>query len=285
MRFISLISGTLFFLFCQSCNRANKAQGNINGMQNVDTTIAEVGCVDAFFKSGSSVGDSTQIMVTDRNGKKMSLAEFIQFETEGEERLEAFFLKGLFDLDGDGKKELVLNTYTGGAHCCDEFLFFEPIGLNMYRFAASTIAGDVCPEEGNTFKFYFFQNLGYFFTCYACAYNTAGYLPISERAFVRFRYENGKLLVIPGDEKLKDNLMSNLSVLKKQPFAPLGEYDMDDGLRKEYAFTLAAFYFSFGKNMHETQKLFNEYYTFPDSAKVWKEFRESLLAIDKDNSF
>lgn len=61
--------------------------------------------------------------------------------------------------------------------------------------------------------------------------------------------------------------------------------DQDDGFRKEIALNLAVFYYSFGKNMLETQKLFNKYYKFPDTKKVWAAFVKNLGYIKKESDF
>jgi len=78
----------------------------------------------------------------------------------------------------------------------------------------------------------------------------------------------------------------NLGKLGELPFGKLDdELAMDDGLRKEVAMNLAVFYYSFGRNLSETQKLFDKYYRYPDAKKVWAAFTKSLLYIRKDNDF
>ncbi len=87
-------------------------------------------------------------------------------------------------------------------------------------------------------------------------------------------------------EMVLKTINDNLGKLGELPFGKLDdELAMDEGFRKEVAMNLAVFYYSFGKNMAETQKLFNKYYKYPDAKKVWTAFSKSLLYIKKDNDF
>ena len=92
--------------------------------------------------------------------------------------------------------------------------------------------------------------------------------------------------VIPGDKKLRNTINDNLGKLSELPFGKLDDQlAMDEGFRKEVAMNLAVFYYSFGRNMPETQKLFSKYYKYPDAKMVWTAFTKSLLFIKKDNDF
>jgi hypothetical protein len=136
------------------------------------------------------------------------------------------------------------------------------------------------------FEFSFDESFGYFFTCYACGYaDTSDAAPIPLRS-ITLRYNKGKITIVPGDKELRNTINDNLGKLGELPFGKLDdELAMDEGLRKEVAMNLAVFYYSFGRNMLETQKLFNKYYRYPDAAKVWTAFSKSLLYIKKDNDF
>ncbi|MBK7562360.1 MAG: hypothetical protein IPI68_12880 [Chitinophagaceae bacterium] len=161
---------------------------------------------------------------------------------------------GLIDLDKDGKKELVVMNYTGGAHCCDEFYFFKNIGPDKYQYVAKTFAGDVCVSDSNEFSYSFYQQLGYFFTCFACAYvDTSDGAPVEVRGII-LKYQKGKLTVVPGDQELRSIINDNLGKLGEQPYEkPDTAFGQDNGLRKEFAMNLAVFHFSFGRNILETQ--------------------------------
>ncbi len=192
----------------------------------------------------------------------------------------------LADLDNDGKKELLINNFTGGAHCCDEILIYKNIAVNKYQHVARLFAGHTVITPEKEFKFSFHENFGYFFTCYACSYtDTSDAAPLNV-ADLTLKYNKGKLSIVPGDAELKSIINDNLGKLGEQPYqTPDPELNQDDGLRKEIAFNLAAYYFSFGKNIVETQKLFNKYYKHKDAKAVWAAFVKQLNYMRTQNDF
>jgi hypothetical protein len=237
-------------------------------------------CYTQFFDQAKKIPAPASIQLT-KNGKMMTLANFQKGMLDGEEMHE-----GLVDLDGDGIEELVIYHNTGGAHCCDEFYFYANTAPNKYRFAGQTYAGDVCVTSTKEFLFDFYQQFGYFFTCFACSYTDstdAGLVPVRN---IVLKYSKGKLLVQPGDQELRSQVNDNLSKLGEQPYEKLeDETAQDNGLRKEFAINLAVFYYSFGRNMIETKKLFDKYYKFPDAKKVWAEFVRDLQHLRAVNIF
>ena len=192
----------------------------------------------------------------------------------------------LADLDKDGKKELLISNYTGGAHCCDEIYIFKNIAPNRYQHVVKFNAGNTSVNRNNEFGFNFYQHFGYFFTCYACAYtDTTDEAPI-ELHNILVKYNKGKVVVVPGGKELRNAIIDNLGKLGEQPYEKLeSDIDQDNGLRKEFAINLAVFYYSFGRNLTETQKLFNKYYKYPDAKKIWAAFVKQLQSIRKDNDF
>lgn len=241
-------------------------------------------CTKAFFGRSEKVESPAKILLVTKNLKTIKLSAFIASgSSQTGELLQDY---GLIDLDKDGKNELVIMNNTGGAHCCDEFYFFKNIGPNKYQYAAKTFAGDVCVSDNNIFAFNFYQQLGYFFTCFACGYtDTSDAAPVEVRGIL-LEYKKGKLTVIPGDQEMRSIINDNLGKLGEQPYEKLAtSIDQDNGLRKEFAMNLAVFYYSYGKNLPETQKLFNKYYKFPDAKKVWAEFIKQLQSIRKQNDF
>ncbi|MBS1654338.1 MAG: hypothetical protein JSU05_05780 [Bacteroidetes bacterium] len=234
-----------------------------------------------FFKRTDSIAHPGSIQLVLKNNKTESLKKFIQdLETEPE-----WIQSGLYDLDGDHKKELIINNFTGGAHCCDEYYFFKNIAPNKYQFAAKTFAGNIVINDSDEVIYDFYEQFGYFFTCYACAYeDSTGLLqPVSN---IVLKYKNGKLQVVQGDNDLRSQLKDNIAQLGEQPYQELKEeYDFDNGLRKELAINMAVYYFSFGKNLPEIKALFDKDYKHPDAGKVWTAFVQQLNAIKKDNNF
>ncbi|MEP6700830.1 MAG: hypothetical protein ABJA85_05925 [Bacteroidota bacterium] len=252
-------------------------------------------CTKAFFGRSEKIESPSKVVLVTKNMKTVKLSGFLAtiFSHSGEfinapstfkmPKLQDY---DLIDLDNDGKKELVIMNNTGGAHCCDEFYFFKNTGPDKYQFAAKTFAGDVCVSDNNIFAFNFYQQLGYFFTCFACGYtDTSDAAPVEVRGIL-LEYKKGKLTVIPGDQEMRSIINDNLGKLGEQPYEKLAtSIDQDNGLRKEFAMNLAVFYYSYGKNLPETQKLFNKYYKFPDAKKVWAEFIKQLQSIRKQNDF
>lgn len=253
-------------------------------IHNSDTDDEEPDCNDNFFKTCDPVPPKTILILKDK--KTVSLRNFFARYSGADTMLGISPLQGLKDLDHDGKKELVLYDYTGGAHCCDEFYVFKNIAPDKYQYVAKTFAGDVCITEKNEFIYSFYQQYGYFFTCFACGYQDTSDAAPRQVGSILLRYEKGKVGVIPGDQELKNTITDNLGKLKEQPYYKLqDEADQDDGLRKEFALNLAVYYYSFGKNLVQTKSLFDKYYRFPDAKIVWKEFVTILNGIKSDSDF
>jgi hypothetical protein len=190
------------------------------------------------------------------------------------------------DLDGDGKKELVITNYTGGAHCCDEIYFFKNIQGNKYQLTGKLFAGNTCIGDDNIITYDLYEQFGYFFTCYACSYPDSSETAPEEVQSIQLRYKNGKLNVIPGDQELRHLVLDNLGKLSERPFQPLdNDAAQDDGIRKAFALNLAVYHFSFGRNLVATKKIFDSYYKFPDAKKLWLAFTKILATIPNESSF
>jgi hypothetical protein len=245
-----------------------------------DTSDITEGCTTNFFERSEGIQSPAKIILMTKSGKTMTMSSFLKAQTYAD------IQHGLADLDNDGKKELIINDFTGGAHCCDEFFIFKNIASNKYQYVAKTFAGNVCVTGKNEFLYNFYELFGYFFTCYACTYeDTTDTAPIQLHNIV-LKYNKGKLLVVQGDNELRSQINDNLSKLGEQPYQKLqDDADQDNGLRKEFAFNLAVFFYSFGRNMIETKKLFDKYYKYPDAKKVWSAFGSQLQFIRKDNDF
>ncbi|MCC7402213.1 MAG: hypothetical protein IT214_12085 [Chitinophagaceae bacterium] len=254
--------------------------------QEQDTTIDMLDDLGVFFSGCDTVANQAKTTLIMKNGKTVSLENI--FRSEGDDLSGIGKQYGLKDLDGDGTKELVLFNYTGGAHCCDELYVFKYVSPGKYRYAVKTFAGDVNITPQNEFVYHFYEQYGYFFTCFACGYeDSSDTAPLPVHSIL-LRYDKGRLKVIPGDTELKNTINDNLGKLREQPYQKVtggDDIDFDNGLRKEFALNLAVYYFSFGKNINSTKAVFDKYYTFPDAKEVWKEFREILKGIESDNDF
>jgi len=239
-------------------------------------------CYETFFNSAVKIKNANSIKLQ-LNKREQSMASYIKQNVSGLEQRTA-----LQDLDGDGKAELVIYNFTGGAHCCDEFYFFKAVGANKYAPTGKLFAGNTC-ITGNTFLFDFAEPFGYFYTCYACELegkkNRSG--DRYERlANISLKYKAGKLLTNQGDAALKEKLLRNLRYIKSLGWdGGIKPGEFDDGRRKALAQSLAVYYFSFGKNASELKTVFTTYYPFKDASVVWKEFSELLTNLQSQNSF
>src|SRR6266516_2391209 len=72
----------------------------------------EEDCTTNFFERSESIKSPAKIILVNKSGKTMTMASFLKAQTYAD------IQHGLADLDNDGKKELIINDYTGGAHCC-----------------------------------------------------------------------------------------------------------------------------------------------------------------------
>jgi len=265
----------------------------VNGLaQQPDSSGNEMDCIDRFFSSCKPIGKSDRTKLILKNKKTVSLKQFIKdFNPDamrGNIEMSAIYEHaGFKDLDSSGSPELVIYNFTGGAHCCDEFYFFKNTAPGIFQFTAKMYAGDVCPTQKNEFEYGFSQMFGYFFTCFACSiWEDSTVTGLQYSGSIKLRYKMGRLEVVPGRADDLARIKTNLGILKKQPYVKMeDDYDQDNGLRKEFAYNLAAYYYSFGKSRAETRKLFDAYYHFPDAAKVWKEFVQTLDAVKEANDF
>lgn len=271
-----------FFLFAFSALQAQVPDTGFVMYQKDSAIIPETNATIIFFQENErlTAAQSAKTFIVTKSRRTLSLAKF---------RKEANLLSAdivLADLDNDGKKELLMYNFTGGAHCCDEIYIFKNIAPDKYQYVVKMFGGHTVINAANELEFTFTESFGYFFTCYGCRYadTTDGAPLFLDR--ITLKYNKGKCTVVPGDTELKSIINDNLAKLGEQPYEKLAdEPAMDEGLRKEVAINLVIFYYSFGRNLTETQKLFNKYYKHPDAKKVWDVFTKNLGDIKKGNDF
>jgi hypothetical protein len=238
-----------------------------------------------FFQEAEKTKTPDKTILITKTKKALSLKKFLNTLNGGIMDAPLYADHGFTDLDGDGKKELLIWNFTGGAHCCDEIYIFKNIAANKYQHAAKMFAGHTVINEKNEFEYNLNENFGYFFTCYACGYADKSDAAPIDVSSIPLRYKAGKLVAIPGDAELKSIINDNLAKLGEQPFVKVNNADFDEGLRKEFAFNLARYYYSFSKSMAATQQLFNKYYKYPDAKKVWASFVKQLAYMKSKNDF
>jgi hypothetical protein len=259
----------------------SSAQAQEDHVLHARDSVLEKECYQRYFEMADQVLHPEKITVVTKSGRVQKLPAFKKSIDTGNRSIAC-----LSDLDNDGKQELLVWNYTGGAHCCDEFYIFKNTGPDKYQFAAKIFSGNVCMAENHSIFFDFYEYFGYFYTCFTCAYtDTSESAPIPVHN-IELRYEKGRLRVIPGEKDFRTVITDNLEKLGEQSYRPLpNETDHDNGLRKEFALNLAVYYYTFGKNLTATKRLFDKYYRFPDAAKVWTSFTRVLNNIKRENSF
>lgn len=233
----------------------------------------------SYFQSGEKLADPGKVIVVTAAKKTMTLASLLSnSKLTSAEHVVA-------DLDDDGKKELlVLNFTDGSAGWEDEIWVYRQTGPNKFQYTAKLLGGltVLTPEED--FVFSLKGPFEKFFTCLPCNFkDTSDAAPIPLRE-ISVRYNKGKWLLPKGDQELRSIIQHNLGKLGENIPAvdPNGH---DDGTRKEIAFNLAVFYYSFGKNLTATKALFTKYYKASDALKVWLAFSKKLQLIGTRVSF
>jgi hypothetical protein len=284
MQVIQKIFSGIFLIFSFS---ALHAQKDSVMYQRDSAVVPETNPTVLFFQQGEKTTTPNKIFLVTKARKTMTMTGFLKTLVIIEGTSSPSSIDYCFaDLDNDGKKELVISNYTGGAHCCDEIYIFKNVAPNRYQHVAKFYAGNTSVTKNNEFVYNLYEQFGYFFTCYACAYSdTSDAAPIQLRD-IMLKYNKGKIIMVQGDKEMRSTLLDNLGKLSEQPYEKLADdHAQDNGLRKEFAINLAMFYYSYGKNIAETQQLFNKFYKYPDAKKVWAAFTNQLQYMKKDNDF
>lgn len=275
----------LAILAVASCNnnttdkKASQADSLATTTDRNDDSLVYEDCYEKFFKGGAPFADSGKVLLTLKNGSPVTLKQF--FAEDSSSKYSRYTLKSI---DNDTIPELITYNYTGGAHCCDEITIFSR-DTKGYRFRAKLYGGFACIDPvTNIFTYSLNETLGYFFGCYACGFSDSakGFTTLRE---IHLRYNNGKFEIQPYSADDQKKLLHNLQILHDHGYEELQDGMMDSGWRKELAMNIAVWHYNNGKNWKETQKLFDQYYTFKDAAKVWKEFYGTLHDAEKQNSF
>lgn len=242
--------------------------------------VTETDPTTDFFQHGERITFSTKTLLITKTGKIIRLQAWLKDQDM------RYSDHTLADLDNDGKKELLVSNFTGGAHCCDEIYIFKNTGVNKFQYIVKLFAGNTEITKEKKFIYNFHEQLGYFFTCFACSYDdTSKTAPVPVHS-ITLKYTKGKLAILPGDKQLRNTINDNLAKLGAQPYEKPDDYiGQDNGLRKEIAMNLAVFYYSFGRSLPETQKLFYNYYKHSDAKKIWIAFVKNLNYIKSDNDF
>lgn len=242
-------------------------------------------CYEKFFKGGPQITDSDKVMLLLKNGSQVSLKKFFSTDTtfKSGDFMSKYARCIVKSIDGDTMPELVIYNYTGGAHCCDEITVFAK-DKKGYNFKARLYGGFACVDPAtNIFTYSFNETLGYFFGCYACGFSDSvhDFNTIRE---IQLCYVKGKFEVQRYSADDEKQLLHNLQVLHDHGYEEMQDGMMDNGWRKEFAMNFAVWHYNNGKNWDATRKLFDQYYTFKDAAKIWKEFYSTLKDAEKQST-
>ena len=259
----------IFFL---ACNNASKKEVSTN-ISPSDSSIQKEGPQVNF----AAITDSSKLMVLKKDGKTITYPAYKQLFIA-----EATFTQPSFtqqDIDGDGSKEIVVASYTGGAHCCDVTTILTRTADNEMKEVFDFTGGTYISKDTLTLSF--FEALGYFHTCYACAVEYPGNLD----AAVRLRFSKGIFSYLPSVEKDNGVIIESLKFLQTKGIPDKdsdGADGFDDGTRKAYAFNLVAYYYNNGRDLVKTKQLFDQYYTHKDKETIWKDLSRYIAGFDED---
>lgn len=277
-----LVCMALFFL-ATGCNEHSEKKAGPAANDSTDISLFDsIGyesCYEDFFKGIARFKDSNSAYLLLDDGKRVSLPQFFK-----DEFMSTVSYYGKKDIDGDGTAELIIFNYTGGAHCCDEYYFFKQKNEEEFEYKAHITGGQACiAANSNRISYSLNELLGYFFSCYACEFTDSSGNFKSMRD-IHLKYVDSALEIIPYDNVAEQQNLANLESLTKHGYEKVEDL-MDNGWRKEFAMNFAVWYYNHHKNWESTKDLFNKYYKFPDSARVWKEFYRTLREAEKENSF
>ena len=286
MQIVRLIILLVTIVIIVSCNNDDAAKrvikadkGTVHNSYEDTGNIDFNSCYENFFKGLPRFRDSSIAYLVWKNKERKRLTQFFKDEFMG-----TVSQYGKKDLDGDGTMELIIFNYTGGAHCCDEYYIFSEKKEQEFEYKAHITGGQACIDAtSNRISYSLSETLGYFFSCFACgmADTTGVFKTLRE---IQLKYAGSTLQVVTYDSLLAKQNISNLEVLKKNGFEKITGL-MDNGWRKEFAINIAIWHYNHGKNWKLTKLLFDKYYTFKDSPKVWKEFYRTMSEAAKENDF
>jgi hypothetical protein len=195
------------------------------------------------------------------------LADYKDKLREAGARFEGYTLA---DIDSDGTSELLLNVYSGGAHCCSELIVLRQIAPDTFR-SVHTFNNQYTVLAGDEVHDYVMPD--YYHTCHACWQRYQRLLdPVA-----RYRLKDSHFFLAPALENIDTTLfVSELSRLSTIPIPQLkSQYDQDSGERAAYASVLLAYYY-YTYDLNTTKRWFTKYYLASDAEQIWAEL-ESLM--------
>ena len=183
------------------------------------------------------------------------------------------------DIDNDFIPELETRYFTGGAHCCFVYNIFKQTSKNTFTQIFSFEGGENSLSiEDDGIYINFFEQLGYFFTCYACSIDDSlpnGYF----RPHLTLNYSQNGFTLAPKDDYLDRIIFEDLEYLKNRPIPKIDSTRMDDGTRKAFAEHIITYHFNNQENSDSTKFVFDKYYLGEDSLEIWETIKNHVNSI------
>lgn len=269
-KYLFSLFAIVFFLACR--NTPNKETAT--GLSPADSLLSKEENTTIF----PAITDSSKLNIIQRDAKTIPYLAYKQtFLEEGSFTQPSFTQQ---DIDGDGNKEIVISSYTGGAHCCDVTNILARTADKEMKEVLSFMGGTYISKD--TIRLSFFEALGYFHTCYACNVEYPG---SSIEPVAGLRFANGKFTFLPSMEEDNNTILKSLQFLQSKGVPDKGaeeEDGFDDGTRKAYAFNIVAYYYNNARDLTKTKQLFYQYYTHKDKEAIWKDLAKYIAGFDED---
>ena len=166
-----------------------------------------------------------------------------------------------------------------------------PVGNNKFKPLFVYEGGDGAvsiDEKDGTLVVDFYEQLGYFYTCYACEVGLEDGEASEDGwgfpSHFKFRLkEDGTLKRAPKDIALNNEIFRLLNILKTKPIQNINtsddSADMDDGIRKAYAKVIITYMFNNDASEEDLKELFYNYYNASDKAVIFHSIMESAESI------
>lgn len=221
--------------------------------------------------------DYSNIILVFEKGKKIPLADYP--DQEYLERNETTRKVTFADLDNDGTPELLTEYYTGGAHCCMAYDLFRKTADNTYeRFFTFDGGFNSLSISDNKLEINFSEQLGYFFTCYAC--DIEDEMPDSTfKSSFKMVLAGGEMQLDAPQPSVLNGIIKDLEYLRKRPVPDFDELNMDDGTRKAFAMRIITYLFNSNGNVDATRRLFYDTYRGSDKDIVWGRIQRQAAGI------
>jgi hypothetical protein len=208
------------------------------------------------------------------NNKVISLNNFPSEELKDSKEVK------YIDVNSDGTNEILIEYFTGGAHCCFEYSIFQKRDNGKYSIIYEFSGGENSVKlKGNKLTINFYEQLGYFYSSYANRIDDK--LPYKYNlSYINKVYKNGIFQLAPTDEGFNQKIVKNLEYLSTIPPTNYQSKKNDEGIRKAYAEHITAYYFNNQENIVTTKKVFDKYYKGNDGNQIFKEILELFNSLN-----